>query len=248
MPWDKHAAIWSTLLSLIAIILSQLPPITTWVAHREVKSELSRFVTFPTNIGIPSLELFLKLENSGNRPASISDIKISLRYPNGTEKEMPAEYYTRTNEADGSQQFYPIANNTLGSGQTWAALVTFSPMHTPSDEEKIIQLRQEFNQYYSIHPPHSGQISNSISVSPTLASDAIAFFEGKFDLETGDYTAQLTAVVNGKRTLLKTFSFVLYEYQLSSLRSRKDGLKFGYGVNFENYDLGLIGSPIRTGD
>lgn len=233
MPWYKQTSIWGLIISVLALVLSQLPSILSWVPRYEVSAELSSRVGLPTYMGIPAYQLFIDVKNKGNRQVSVSDFTLDVEYPNGTKKTLVAQSYTKITPGQPFPTEFPLTSVSLSSGQSWSEMVSFAPRLSPSEDEDLNKFKLLISQSISSRAPEPGQpYSGPIEADPTIVSEATGFFDRKFDLEKGTYKASVICSVNGKPTTLRAFEFTLYDFHIATLRSQKDDFKYGAGVYF----------------
>jgi hypothetical protein len=81
MPWFERTEVWAVLVSILAIALSQLPPIRTWFASNKISVEVGSRIGLPNTVGISGFQVFLDLKNSGNRSVTVSKFILELTYP-----------------------------------------------------------------------------------------------------------------------------------------------------------------------
>ncbi|NOT62994.1 MAG: hypothetical protein HOP19_22530 [Acidobacteria bacterium] len=99
--WYKQTAIWALFVSMIALTLSQLPPIKTWIPKYDLSAEINNSLGVPLWIGIPGYKLFIDLKNTGNRSLDISNFELDVTYPNGTHRRIESRTYLK--ESPGQQ-------------------------------------------------------------------------------------------------------------------------------------------------
>lgn len=231
MTWYKRPAVWAVALSLIAIILSQLPKISNWIPRADLNVEFGSTVGLPTDVGIPGYQLFVNLENSGNRKLNLSDFKLDLVLPNGDHKQLDATSYSGA----GDNQWYTPTTIQLKPEDRWGMNLAFYPKMTPTQEEQVGRIKSEID--YSISTkrralrPTEYTPEVIVEADSSFVADALAFFNREFNLETGSYKASLSCNQNGSLVTLKAFEFSLYDYHIKTLKSQTADYKFGWGVN-----------------
>ena len=78
---------WAATVAVIAVILSQLPPIKVWFEKAKLDLEVYSKISITNKLGNPNLQLHLILTNIGGRKARIKDINVSLSRDG---KELPS--------------------------------------------------------------------------------------------------------------------------------------------------------------
>jgi hypothetical protein len=233
MPWYKQTAVWGVIISVTALLLSQLPPIVAWVPSKHVSAEVGSRIGLPNAIGIPGFQMFIDLKNSGNRAIDISNLTLDLTYPNGNVRHLRAQAYSKILSGQPNAIDFPITSIALSTGSSWAELVSFYSDFTPSDEEELSKMRLEFSQdIFSKMQARGGKEGPLIVAAQPLIDEASRFFDKKFDLEKGKYGVSLKCNVNGKEVVLKQASFTLYDYHISMIEAQKDDFKYGAGIYY----------------
>lgn len=233
MPWFKQTSVWGVIISITALTFSQLPPIGSWFAAAKVTTEMGSRIGLFNNIGIPGFQGFLDLKNSGNKTASIANIRLEISYPNGFIKRVNAQSYAKLLSGQSNSLDFPITSITLNPGQNWAELISFNSDFSPSDEEELNKLRLQISQsIFSKMQARGGAAGPYIEADAQFVVAAGQFFDKKFDLEKGDYRMVFKCDVNGSEITLKQASFTLYDYHIATLKSQKEDFKYGAGIYY----------------
>jgi hypothetical protein len=233
MAWYKQTAVWGLALSVTAMVLSQLPPIKSWIASDKVATEISSRLGLPNTLGIPAFQVFIDLKNSGNRPISITNLVLDITYPNGTVRRVKAQSYSKIVSGQTNSIEFPITSIALNPGLNWSELVSFYSDLSPSDEEAINRIRLQISQdHFSKIQARGGQYGPLVTANESIVAEATQFFDKKFDLEKGTYSVTIKCAVNGREVMLKQASFTLYDYHITTIKSQKEDFKFGAGIYY----------------
>ena len=231
MTWYKQPAVWAIVISILAITLSQLPPISTWVPKTDLTAEIGDKIALPTNMGIPGYQFLIDLDNTGNRSLTLSNLKVDLLWPNGVVKQAPVGSYF--SPSDANAQVFSLTTIRLRPGDHWSAFLVFYPSATPTEDEQISRLILQINNSIfskrSVLPASKYTPEVIVAADPVLVAEAVDFFNRRFDLEKGVYKAALIGDENGHTLTIKQFGFSLYDYHIKTLRSQADDYKYGWG-------------------
>ena len=232
MTWYKQPpAVWAVVISIVAIVLSQLPPLSTWLPQAELTAEIGDKIALPTNIGIPGYEFLVDLDNTGNRSLTLSNFRVELLWPNGTVKQAPAVSYFSPSD---NGQIFSLTTVRLKPADHWSKFLVFYPSATPTEEEQISRLTLQINgsifSKRSTLPASKYTPEVIVPADPNFAAEAVDFFNHRFDLEKGAYKASLLCDENGGTVTIKKFGFSLYDYHIQTLRSQADDYKYGWGI------------------
>ncbi len=233
MSWYKQTSVWGVVISVIALALTQLPPVGTWITRTKIEVELSKRVGLGNAIGIPGYQIFLNLKNGSNRTVDVAKFHLNLTYPTGARKRIEAQTYVKAISGQNFPQEFPMTAISIGVGTNWSEMVSFYPAFSPSDDEELGTHRLRISQsIFSKAQGQPQQFAQLVAADSQVVDPAIKFFTRKFDLEKGTYKVVLEAVVNGSSVTLKEFTFTLYDYHIETLRSQVQDYKFGAGIYF----------------
>lgn len=190
MPWYKQTAVWGVIISVLAIVLTQLPPVSNWRARNIIHVELGKRVGLPNTIGIPGYQLFVDLHNKGNRTIDLSKLRLRITYPNNTSKILLAQTYQKITPGQFAPLDFPITSISLSPETSWSELVAFYQELSPEDDETLLifrfQISKSINdkQQQSMHT--GAPIMGPVEADPLIVEQAVKFFDKKFDLEKGE--------------------------------------------------------------
>ncbi len=232
-PWYKNTAIWSTVIALCALILSQLPPINKWLPKPHLTILHSDRIGINNAIGYIGFNLVVTLENQGNTAVNINRIELRLKTPGGVFKTLPAETYTRSR--DGVS--LPITAIKLSPGAIWSEFVFFNKTPSPKIDEMYNQIKLEISQsIFDVKqktPREQFQSHQALEADGALVEKALDFFEENFDLEKGKYFVEIAAFIeNREKPFIQNSEFTIYEYHVQTIRAQTKDYKYGAGIYF----------------
>lgn len=233
--WYKQPAIWAVIISVISLILSQLPPVTAWIPKEDIKVEIGNVIGLPNNLGITGYQILVDLRNIGNRSLNISNFGLEIVYPNSTLKYVEADSILRTISDQTQTVSLAITSIKLNANDGWAELIVFYPRTSPSEEEEInrfkLQMSESILSQSQARPRNEYNNPNILTeADPGIVAEAIDFFNHRFSLEKGIYKATLTCNVDGRKVILKKFEFTLYDYHIQTIKSQTKDYKYGWGI------------------
>jgi len=185
-------------------------------------------MAIPDQLGIPEYQLFVSVKNSGNRTLQISSLSLEMTYPSGKQKSIPAQEYLTFLSGQQSAQQFPMTSVSIPPGANWAESVLFAPPLRPSEQQSMG--RDTLRIYQSLTQQLEQGARQPVAADQPDVDAAVAFFNNEFDLEEGQYKVEVLADVDGAKMKMKTFSFVLYEFNIETIRSQTQDYKYGVGV------------------
>ncbi len=230
-PFDQ-IPLWGFGLSIVSLALSQLPPIKTWFSAPHVSAEVASRTGVFNAFGAVGYQLYVSLRNDGNRAASVTGLRLRVKRPDGQELLVPAEAYMRFVGGQGGSQVFPVTSIGMPSGGTWTETVMFRRPLTPEEDSRAGRLKVNIAQSIfegqqrgdGRHNPNGWAVADA-----ALVREAELLFQ-KTELSIGSYELALMADVNGRESVLKRLSLVIYDYHLLTLSSQMSDLKYGAGI------------------
>jgi hypothetical protein len=247
MDWSflKDPAVWSALIAVLALILSQLPPLPQLLAGEKVQATLRDRLGLFHFLGNLSIQYFVDIENMGSTSVPVRAIACFIVDQQNNTLTLPVQnYFSRAASVSGYQDV-PFSPISLKPGEHWAELVRcYNDWSEGQEREQnnivsSIQknIFQKQHQRFTVPAPGIGRSPPNwptqapIEADDSLVKDAIAFFKKNFKLDIGNYHL-LVAIKKDETAILsvKGVSFTIYESQIQALRSHVDDYKVGVGI------------------
>ncbi len=246
--WSTVTAIVSTFVALLAVILSQVPPVRELIKARRLRIVVPETIYLYHWMGNLQIAAFLTLHNVGGRDITVQKVECVLTHEEGLPKyRLPAQtYWPRSQSASGQELF--IGWVPLKPAEHWAETVHFYKSWSVQDEEDSnaigALIRNDINAKLALAKPDSP--NNVVVADDRLAKDAKDFFEKRFTLAKGSYRLLIAAISEKSDVVsVRGFDFILYDHHLRTLRSVADDFKTGAGIYFQNPDPFKAGVTVR---
>lgn len=222
---------WSALIALVALILSQLPPIHVFIRRAKLDLEVYSRIFITHKIGNPNLQIHLILRNVGGRAIRVKKMKAVIFRDNKRVMDLPAQNYI-ANPKDN--QLVLLTSFDLKPQTEWSHLVSFLN-YFDRDEEKlyreaeinlkneILRQRDEFGEKHFAIAPHE-----IVEPFNSLLESNFEWFAGEYLLEIAIETNNLKADVSRK------YRFTIFESQTESLMNHKKGYPSGDAIFWES--------------
>ena len=120
MNWNDPA-IWSALIAIVAVILSQLPPLRDLLKGRKVTINPSETFQLYHHMGNPHITFFLDIHNIGGSKVVIDRIDCIVVDENNKTWSLPAHSYISREFTDqnGNQLEFPVSWIVLKPEERW---------------------------------------------------------------------------------------------------------------------------------
>lgn len=238
----KDPAFWSTVIAVVALILSQLPPVTDLLKPRELRIVVPDILNFSHYMGNLHLIGFSALHNVGGRNITVQKIECVMTDEEGRQWRLPAQTYLPNQANSGSGQPAPelfIGWISLKPGEHWAETVRFFKVWSVQDEEDATAISGRIRNDITakLSQRKLGDPNKLVEADENLVKEAKDFFEKRFTLAKGTYRLLVAAISEGNEVVrVRGFDFTLFDHQVRALRSAVDDYKTGAGIYFGNMD------------
>jgi hypothetical protein len=238
----KDPTFWTAVIALLALVLSQLPPLHLLLKRRELLVILQEHLILYHYLGNMQFLAFLGLHNTGGGDITIARIDCVVADADGHHWSLPAQTYLPRQASPLAGQPAPelfIGWITLRSGGHWAETVHFFKVWSVQDEEDVTKLsarmRADINAKLAHRKP--AESKKPAEADGSLVKEATDLFERKFNMAKGNYRLIIAALSERKEALtVRGFDFTLFDHHIRALRSATEDYKFGAGVYYPNLD------------
>ncbi len=245
MSWYKNTSIWSAVIAASALLLSQFPPISQWSEMANIDIKFNNKLGLNNAVGIIGYTLLLDIKNEGNRAITISKIDLEITPEGSGTKTYNAEFYNKLLPSSPQPISYPITSITLQPDESQIEQISFNPVFKPSDDEKLNELRLRIAQ--EIWENTNPKANRLATASFDAVSPAKDFFDEKFDLEKGRYRANVYVYLEDEKTdYKKSFEFIVYDYQIETIKSQVKDYKYGAGIYYPVNNLKSVWTKITN--
>ncbi|PJD92923.1 MAG: hypothetical protein CK424_04980 [Legionella sp.] len=224
---------WAVLVSAIAIILSQLPPLRLWFKKARLDIEMYSKISITHQVGNPNLQIHLIVNNIGGRKVRVKGISVSVKKDGELIITLPAQNYLESQNSQNTLLFTPFS---LDPSQEWAHIINLLNFFNREDEQEYRALEAKMIANYLSKKSNSKQESqNLIEIDSDLVQPFHGFFDKHFIWNTGEY--QLTVNINTDykiANISKEYRFTIFESHTAQLKEITDRYKFGDGIGWNS--------------
>jgi hypothetical protein len=230
-PFYSDWQFWAAVAAVVAIVLSQLPPVRLWFRPRRLEVEVHSRVQITHKVGNPNVGMYVSVRNTGGRELRIRSLRMSLSRDGTSLGNLSAQNYFEAPSSQSSVLFVPFS---LKPGETWAHATNFLNLFDRATEklyrESESVLTSDIRRKLDVRPEAD---KRAVVAEPNLVAPFLALFERLFVWQPGEYVAELSVVSEpGSASFLRRYRFTLYESDSTELRSHVDDYKFGGGLSY----------------
>jgi hypothetical protein len=246
-PWYFDWTFWAAALSLLAIVLSQLPPLHLLLRPKRLEVEVHSRIQLTHMAGNPNASVVVSIRNTGGRQLRVKSVTLGVSRDAHAQIVLPGQGYFETPSAVSSVLFVPF---TLKPGETWAHSITFVNTFERQIEklfrEKLSTLDGDLRRKLRDRPEENRE---AVVADPANVAPFIDLYRRLFAWYPGEYIAELTVSAEpGSASFKKRYRFTLFESDTEDLRAYQDDYKFGVGLTFKADHHSGVNIPIIEHD
>lgn len=222
---------WSAIVAVLALILTQLPPVRLWFRPSRLEVEVHSRVQLTHKVGNPNLGMYVGVRNIGGRDVRVRTISVSLARDGQVLGTYPVFNFFETPSSTSAVLFVPF---TLRPSETWAHGANFLRLFDRNTEkfyrERESELRADIRRKLAARAEDDKEL---VVADMEYVRPFLDMFNRLFVWLPGEYTLDLRiGVESGKTVFGKRYRFTLFESDSDELRSHTDDYKHGGGLAY----------------
>lgn len=230
-PFYLDWTFWASALALVAIVLSQLPPLHLLLRPKRLEVEVHSRIGVTHKVGNPNANVVVSIRNTGGRELRIRGLTLDVSRDGKPLTILPAQNYFETPSSQSSVLFVPLS---LKPGETWAHNVVFLNWFDRLTEKKFREnlsaLDADIRNKLATRPKED---ENAVVADRILVQPFFDMFEKLFVWLPGEYVFELKVNAEpSSASYIKKYRFTLYESDTSDLRNHRDDYPFGGGLAY----------------
>ena len=222
---------WSLLVSLSALLLSQLPPIHILLRKAKLDLEVYSRIFITHRIGNPNIQLHLILRNMGGKSIRVKKIYAKVFRDGKEVMNLPAQTYF-ANPKDNQPVL--LTSFMLEPDKEWSYMTSFLN-YFDRNEERIyrtaeLNIKNEILRLKDETPENSLAHASEMFVKPFNE-----LFDKKFQWFDGDYVLEVMIESDKEEIMaLKKYRFTIFESQTNDFIKQKQGYSSGAGIYWDS--------------
>lgn len=240
VPFYHNWTFWAVVIATIALILSQLPPLSDFLKRAKLDLELFSRILINHKVGNPNVHVNLVLSNIGGKSIRIKAATIVLRREGKDIAYLTTLGYLRNpNDATSNVLFTPFS---LKPRDDWSYSVQFYRAISREEEKKFrtaqTDLRENIQKKRAVLEDKDK--SKVVEADPEFVTPLLDIFRALFICKPGEYEMQLSVdTVPERARVQKTFRFTLFESDSFELMKISEDYKFGDGIYWDSCVKGV---------
>ncbi len=228
-PFYLDWTFWAAVLALIAIVLSQVPPILLLLRPKRLEVEVHSRIGVLHKVGNPNARIVVGLRNTGGRELRVRSLVIDISRDSKALITLPAQNYFELPSSQSSVLFVPFS---LKPGETWMHSVFFLNFFERLVEkqfrEDLSALDSNLRQKYAVRSTGDNSL---VVAEAALVQPFNMLFDKLFVWLPGEYVVNLTVNAEpGSASFSKKYRFTLYESDTAALKQETEDYPSGVGL------------------
>ena len=238
----KNLAAWLSLgIAIVALVLSQFPPIPSYFALPELKLTAHRSLQVRHYLGDLVLVPFLQISNSGKVRGTISKIELTLTKqdsPSFRKHLLAQTYYLKPETISLNQNPTPIpfGHISVPPSETWETYIDFYESPNAARRLRIAKIQgraaAEIQKGLADKSPLDSELAE---ISNELFDEIKAHTDERLSsFEIGEYRLylKLFGESSSEPTARRCYSLTVFEGHLSRFDAITEQYRFGAGIIF----------------
>jgi hypothetical protein len=232
-PFYANWEFWTAITALVALVLSQLPPIYLLIKQAKLDLELFSRIHLTHKVGNPNVQIQIVLTNVGGRSVRIKGAKLTLKRDGQEVAVMPAQNFLQ-NPSDNKTNVL-FTSFTLKPEGEWSKIVNFLNYFSREVNKKYKSAESNLRADIVVKrnvPENKDKLVEAENVNVT---PFIEMFDENFIWKPGDYEAKIEInAIPEKASVQRKYRFTLFESDVHDLMKSKEDYKYGDGINWDS--------------
>lgn len=218
---------WQWIIASLALILSQLPPLASFIRKGKLKLDAPSKIQITHKAGNPNLKIILSLRNIGERDLQIRSVHALITRSKFESFSLKAQQI----DLAGGQSllFMPFP---LSPKSSWTqSLGFYNDLDRQVEKEfrsNRLAMQQQIRERLAARKEEKN--NEPVKVDGNLVDPFLKLFEKQFKWNPGEYTMELTVETTpSSATLQKTYRFTLFESDTDELKEHLEEYWIGGG-------------------
>lgn len=230
-PFYLDWTFWAAVLSLVAIVLSQIPPIYLLLRPKKLEVEMHSRIRINHMVGNANAGVVIGVRNTGGRNLRIKKLILSIARDGKPILQLPGLNYFETPTSQAQVLFVPF---TMKPGESWTHSVSFFNEFDRQTEklfrESASALTGDIRKKLDVR---SEDDKKMVVADERYVVPFQLLFDRLFVWQPGEYVISLLVSAEpGSASFIKKYRFTLYESDTRELSEYVNDYKYGIGLTF----------------
>ncbi|MDO3562713.1 hypothetical protein [Ralstonia pseudosolanacearum] len=219
---------WQGLVALLALALSQLPPVRLWFKRPKLDLVAFEKIVLTEDVGLPGVQLHINITNSGGREVRINKIALLLKRQDDPTRELIGRGYF---EKASDPQAVLLTPFQLKPKEEWGHVVNFFNYRTREDQKAYAAAVSDLKRNIINKRANLPKDHPDVEADADIVLRLQQMFDASFYWRSGEYSVELLVETDAAKANVKnTYRITLFESDSEALYSHRNELKTGHGV------------------
>ena len=220
---------WAVIFAVIAIVLSQIPPIHLLLKRSRIDFEVYSKINITHTVGNPNIQLHLIISNIGGRKVKIKGITAKIIREDNLVTTLPAQNYLQ-NLNDKSAVLFTTFS--LNPSEEWGHLVNLFKPFDREEERGYRKMERDLKlNIFEKDSQVATKPKKFIEADSKYVNPFVKFFEKRFVWKSGEYELFISIQTDQSHVdIEKAYRFTLFESHEEELRTITHEYKYGAGI------------------
>lgn len=219
---------WQGFVALLALVLSQLPPLVTLLRPGRLKLDVPARILLTHKVGNSNVSMLMSLRNVGGRDIRVRSIYIVLKRSKGESFQIEAQQF----EVPGAVGMILFVPFVLSPRNLWSRNVLFfNELDRQTDKiyrASRLAMQNQIRERLAERPKDQDKVP--VTVDDNLVQPFLKLFHQQFRWQPGEYELQVVVVAEpGNATLRNRYRFTLFESDTEELKEHLQEFPIGGG-------------------
>jgi hypothetical protein len=223
---------WAVVVAVLALVLSQLPPVYLWFRRARLDLETYSRIHITHKIGNPNVQLHLILSNIGGRTVKVKAITIKIIKDGKELCVLPAQSYLQ-NPSDSNTLLF--TSFTLKPKEEWAHIINFLNYFNREDEKNYRSAESRLKEDILEKRKIQKNKEDLIETTNSLITPFMSMFNDNFIWKPGEYEFSISVTAsNNTGNINRRYRFTLFESDSIELSKVHHDYKYGDGIYWDS--------------
>lgn len=233
MPWNIDPNAIAAVAAIIAIVLSQLPPVKYWFRPNRLDVEVHTRIGINHKVGNPNINLFTGIRNTGGRTVRVKGMSLHASRDGNKLATWRAQNYLETFASENRILFLPFS---LKPDESWDHLTFFftefdrvtEKSYRAAESFLVTDIREKLKEKMP-------EDKTAAIAEPELVEPFREMFNRMFVWIPGEYVIELEVdALPRSARFQQRYRFTLFESDEAELRNVVNFYPFGEGIKLES--------------
>ena len=242
VPFYYDWTFWTAVVALLALVLSQLPPLYVLFSPGRLELEAFDRIQVTHWMGKPNAVLHIILMNTGGHGIKVKSLSLAFKPENGDEFTLQGRGYF---QSPADQSAVLLTSFRLSALGEWKHIVNFFAPSSRTEERELDQIKSAIRNNIVPRKALPGNRDVFLEATPDLVTPAHNFFRREFRWNPGEYEVTLHIRAEPERASIeRKFRITIFESDTAQLRDYTACYKYGAGVYYTDTDLVPVFLPL----